>query len=170
MDRRVPPAGITRLARSAALAVALAVLVFGLMRGTWAAGGSDSSCYALMADAFASGDRQPFTELALQAPWPDALTTFAPAGFLPSAVRPGAASPVCAPGFALLLAPFRALGGREGIFVVTPLAGALAVWLAWWVSARLAGSTAGLASALAVASMPVFLFQVTQPMNDITSA
>ena len=33
-------------------------------RGTYAAGGSDSSCYALMADAFASGRLQPSSALA----------------------------------------------------------------------------------------------------------
>ncbi len=79
-------------------------------KGTWAAGGSDSSCYALMADAFAAGDVQPFTGLANEAPWPDAARTFAPAGFIPSSVVPGAASPICAPGFSMLLAPFRLVG------------------------------------------------------------
>ena len=69
-----------------AAAVALMVMAFGLVKGTWAAGGSDSSCYALMADAFAAGDVQPFTGLANEAPWPDAARTFAPAGFIPSSV------------------------------------------------------------------------------------
>ena len=44
------------------LAVAAAVgagATVGVVRGTWAVGGSDSSCYALMADAFADGPLQP---------------------------------------------------------------------------------------------------------------
>ena len=78
------------------------VVGFGLVRGTWAVGGSDSSCYALMADAFARGELQPHQ--------PSSRTTrrgrtrrvtFAPAGFIPSPVRAGAASPICAPGFSL---------------------------------------------------------------------
>ena len=112
-------------------------VAFGLVRGTWAAGGSDSSCYALMADAFARGEAQPVSPLARAgAVAGRAQRTFAPAGFIPSPVRPDAASPICAPGFALLLAPFRGLGGPDGIFVATPLAGALAVWLAWCFTSR----------------------------------
>lgn len=157
-----------RIARALAAIIALSVLAFGVWRGTRAAGGSDSSCYALMADAFAHGELQPSFALAREAPWPDASRTFAPAGFIPSPVRAGAASPVCAPGFSLLLAPLRVIGGRDGIFLVTPLFGALAVWLAFVIGVRLAGSAAGLAAAILVATMPVFLFQVVQPMNDVT--
>lgn len=166
----VSVAAVPRLARWMAIALALAVCGVGLVRGTWAAGGSDSSCYALMADAFARGDLQPVTPLAREAPWPDASRTFAPAGFIPSPIRDGAASPICAPGFSLLLAPLRLVGGPDGIFVATPIAGAMTVWLAWWVATRLAGPWAGIAAALVAATIPVFLFQVVQPMNDVTSA
>jgi hypothetical protein len=156
-----------RASTLAAILAALAILAVGVMRGTYAAGGSDSSCYALMADAFARGEVQPYTALALEAPWPDAPRTFAPAGFIPSSVVPGAASPICAPGFSLLLAPFRLIAGRNGIFVVTPLAGALLVWMAFVVGRRLAGPWTGVTAAWVVATMPVLLFQVTQPMNDV---
>ena len=44
------------LARAVVLVAAVGGGAFGLLRGTWAVGGSDSSCYALMADAFAHGD------------------------------------------------------------------------------------------------------------------
>ena len=81
-----------------AAAVALMVMAFGLVKGTWAAGGSDSSCYALMADAFAAGDVQPFTGLANEAPWPDAARTL-PGRLHPLIRHAGAASPICAPGF-----------------------------------------------------------------------
>ena len=162
----------TRVSRGvgwAAVAVALAVGAVGIARGTWAAGGSDSSCYALMADAFAAAELQPRSPLALDAPWPDAPRTFAPAGFIPSPVRADAASPICAPGFSILLAPLRWIG-VDGIFLLTPIAGALAVWLAWVFTRRLAGRPAGLAAAVLVATIPVFLFQVVQPMNDVASA
>jgi hypothetical protein len=123
-----------------------------------------------MADAFAIGHRQPVSQLALEAPWPDALRTLAPAGFIPSPVRRDAASPICAPGFSVLLAPFRWIGGVNGIFLATPIAGALTVWLVGLYTRRLAGPVAGLAAAALVATIPVFLFQVVQPMNDVTSA
>nr|MBA3268944.1 hypothetical protein [Acidobacteriota bacterium] len=115
------------LARLVALGAAVAVCGIGVVHGTWAVGGSDSSCYALMADAFARGALQPTSTLATEAPWPGAPRTLAPGGFIPSPVRMDAASPICTPGFSLLLAPFRVAGGPDGIFWLTPLAGALLV-------------------------------------------
>jgi hypothetical protein len=159
-----------RLAAAAAGAIAAAVVVVGFTKGTWAVGGSDSSCYALMADAFAHADVQPTSAMATRAPWPDARRTVAPAGFIPSPVRGDAASPVCAPGFALLLTPLRWLFGVDGIFAATPLAGGLVVWLAFVIGRHLAGPSAGVAAALVVATMPVLLFQVVQPMNDVSGA
>jgi hypothetical protein len=157
---------------SQALAIALAVsaAAVGVWRGTWAVGGSDSSCYGLMAQAFASGSAQPSSALALAAPWPNAALTLAPGGFIPSPVRLDAASPVCAPGFSLLLAPFHFLGGPDAIFLVTPLAGAWLVYLTFVLGRRLAGNAVGLASAVVVAFTPVFVFQVVQPMNDVAVA
>ena len=158
------------LAVAVACSLAIGVAAFGLVKGTWAVGGSDSSCYAVMADAFARGHAQPVSALAARAPWPDASRTFAPAGFVPSPVRADAASPVCAPGFALVLAPFRWLLGADGIFVVTPLAGALLVWLAFVLGRHLAGTAAGAGAAVVTATLPVMLFQVVQPMNDVLVA
>src|SRR6266480_2175670 len=110
-----------------ALIAAGGLAAVGFVRGSYAAGGSDSSCYALMADAFASGKLQPSSALALQVPWPDAPKTFAPGGFVPSQSDPSASAPVCAPGFSLLLAPVVKLGGPAALFGVTPVAGAMLV-------------------------------------------
>jgi hypothetical protein len=158
------------LARGTAIALAVVAAVVGLARGTWAIGGSDSSCYALMADALARGELQPTNRLALEAPWPDAARTFAPGGFIPSPVRPDAASPICAPGFATVLAPLRAIGGRDAIFVLSPVAGGVLVWLTFVFARRLAGPSAGVAAALLVLATPVFVFQLVQPMNDVAVA
>ncbi len=155
------------LARVVAIALAVAAAALGLARGTWAVGGSDSSCYALMADAFARGELQPASRFALEAPWPEASRTFAPGGFIPSPVRPGAASPICAPGFAALLAPLRAVGGPDAIFFLSPLAGGVVVWLTFVLGRRLAGAAAGVVAALIMAATPVFVFQLVQPMNDV---
>jgi hypothetical protein len=156
-----------RFATAVAIASAAALATFGIVRGTWAAGGSDSSCYALMATAFAHGELQPFIPLALEAPWPDAARAFAPAGFIPSQVRAGAASPVCAPGFSLILAIFHQVAGPQAIFIVSALGGALLVWLSFILCRRLSGPLPGAAAAVIVATIPVVLFQVTQPMNDV---
>src|SRR5918993_3298146 len=104
---------------------AIALAAFGIARGTWAVGGSDSSCYALTAQSMAEGQLQPASALAADAPWPDASLTFAPGGFIPSPVRAGAASPICAPGMAVLMAPLAALFGRDAIFLLVPMAGAV---------------------------------------------
>jgi len=159
-----------RAASIISAAAAIAVAIAGFAYGTYAAGGSDSSCYALMADAFASGQIQPASELALQAPWPDASKTFAPGGFVASETRPGAAAPVCAPGFSLLLAPLIMFGGFDAMFALTPIAGALLVWLTFVAGRHLGGPLAGVMAALLVAVSPPMLYQVVQPMNDVTTA
>lgn len=162
--------GLTPFCTIIGLAAAIALAAVGFARGTYAAGGSDSSCYALMADAFASGQLQPSSALASQVPWPNASKTFAPGGFVPSQSDPSASAPVCAPGFSLLLAPIVKLGGRDALFGVTPLAGALLVWLTFLAGRALAGDLAGAMAAALVACSPAVLYQVVQPMNDIATA
>jgi hypothetical protein len=153
-----------------ALTIAVTFSVVGVRKGTWSAGGSDSSCYALMADAFARGALQPTSSLSSTAPWPQAPLTLAPAGFIPSPVRIDGASPVCAPGYSVLLTPLVVVGGREALFLGTPLAGALLIWFTFIFARALAGTAAGLAAAVVIATTPIVLFQVVQPMNDITTA
>lgn len=157
-------------AQGLGLAAALALAAFGIVKGTWAVGGSDSSCYALMADAFAHGHLQPASSLALDAPWPDVPLTLAPAGFVPSPVRPESASPICAAGMSMLMAPLMIVGGAKALFLLTPLAAAFLVWCSFLVARRLAGGMAGAVAAVLVASSPIILFQSVQPMNDIVAA
>jgi len=150
--------------------VAIALATFGVVRGTWAVGGSDSSCYALMARAMAAGDLQPSSALAVDAPWPDASRTLAPGGFIPSPVRPDAASPICAPGMSVLMAPLAAVFGRDAIFWLIPLSGAALVGAAFVIARRLAGRTAGVMAAVLTTTSPIVLYQVVQPMNDVLTA
>ena len=158
-----------RVAAAVALATALTLGVTAWVWRTGAVGGSDSACYALMARVFAEGQAQPLSTLALEAPWPDATRVAAPAGFLPSASTPGAAVPVCAPGYALLLAPVVRLGGPAAVHVVPPLAAACLAWLAFLLARRLHSAWAGAGAAILVSANPVVLFQAVQPMNDITT-
>lgn len=158
----------------AAAAVALAVsLGFGVAAWTWrtaAVGGSDSACYALMTRAYAAGTRQPLSPLAAVAPWPEATRVAAPGGFLPSSTTVGAAVPVCAPGYSLLVAPLVVVAGAGAVHAVPALAAASVVWLAFLLGRRLATPWAGVASAALVAAHPIVWFQAVQPMNDITTA
>jgi hypothetical protein len=168
MTRLRPGSGAAGSAVAALAAIALAT--FGVVRGTWAVGGSDSSCYALMADALAGGRLQPSSALAVEAPWPDAALTLAPGGFIPSPVRADAASPICAPGLAVLMAPLAALFGKNAIFFLVPMAGAVLVFSAFVLARQLAGGLAGATAAILTAASPIVLFQVVQPMNDVLAA
>lgn len=165
-------AGRARLGAAALLAAiaAIGLAVFGFVRGTWAVGGSDSSCYGLMADAFAKGRLQPSTPLVSAAPWPNAAITFAPGGFIPSSITPDAASPICAPGMPVLMAPLAALFGSDAIFWLTPIAAATLVWCAFLIARRFAGGPAGVTAAILTATSPIVLYQSVQPMNDILTA
>ena len=160
--------GAAGLAIAALAAISLAA--FGVVRGTWAVGGSDSSCYALMAVALADGRLQPSSPLAIEAPWPDASRTLAPGGFIPSPVRPDAASPICAPGFSVLLAPLAAVFGRDAIFFLIPIAGAVLVLSSFVIARALAGGMAGATAAILTATTPIVLYQVVQLMNDVLAA
>jgi len=159
----------TRAPVAAALLVSVAL---GLTAWTWrtgAVGGSDSACYALMTKAYAEGQWQPVSALAGEVPWPDATRVAAPGGFLPSAIREGAAVPVCAPGYGMLVAPLARVGGLDAVHLVPPLAAALLAWLAFVLTRRLSTAWAGAGAALLVATSPIVLFQAMQPMNDITT-
>jgi hypothetical protein len=153
-----------------AIVAAIGLAAFSVVRGTWAVGGSDSSCYGLMAKAFASLQLQPLTPLALSAPWPDAAITFAPGGFIPSPVHHGAVAPICAPGFSVLMSPLAALFGPDAIFWLTPLAAALLVLSAFTIARQLVGGMAGAMAAILTATSPIVLYQSVQPMNDIVTA
>jgi hypothetical protein len=160
---------LDRYARSSASVIAIAVGVTGLVWGTFTVGGSDSHCYAALARSYAHGALFLTEPLALEAPWPEATQTFAPIGFLASSTRPGAFVPKCAPGFALVLAPFLWMSGYA-LFVAVPLAGVLLVAATWRLGAMLGGPRAGLIAAVLMGTAPVLLYQVVQPMSDVPAA
>jgi hypothetical protein len=151
-----------------AFVAALALAAFGVGRGTWAVGGSDSSCYALMAKTFAGGQAQLRSALA-DAPWPDAALTLAPGGFIPAPGTTSTAIPICAPGMSVLMTPL-AWFGADAIFWLTPLAAFLLVLSAFALARQLAGGMAGAMAAILTATSPIVLYQTVQPMNDILTA
>ena len=155
------------------------VVAVGLHWGTFVAGGSDSFCYAHQAERWASlvpgvsvgGARglQVADPLALAAPWPNAALSFAPVGHVPSPTVDGAIVPVCPAGLSIVMAPFRVVGGRNAIFMVVPLFGALLVAATYAAGARY-GARVGVAAASLAACSPAFLFQLVQPMSDVPAA
>ena len=147
-------------------ALLLAVFAAGVHWGTFAAGGSDSYCYVHQAEGWATGHLQVVEPLALEAPWPDAPLTLAPAGHIPSSTLRGAAVPMCPAGLSIAMAPFVRAGG---VFLVVPLFGALLVWSVYVLGSRFSRRV-GLASAALVACSPAFLFQLMQPMSDVPAA
>jgi hypothetical protein len=166
--------------RQLALALLLVAVVAAAVRwGSFVAGGSDSYCYVHQAERWASLLRPGFgghaaglqvpEPLALEAPWPDAPLTFAPAGHVPSRTVPGALVPICPSGLSMAMAPLLALGGPGAMFLVVPLFGALLVWATFTCGSRF-GSRVGLASALLIACSPPFLYQLMQPMSDVPAA
>ena len=149
--------------------LAAGALAVGISEGTHAIGGSDASCYALQAQRFASGRFQVPDALALAAPWPSGAASFTPSGHLPSPTVPGASVPICPAGLSIVMAAFMVAGGRDAIFLVVPLFGALFVWSTWLLGRRF-GAGVGLCSALVAGCSPPFLFQLVQPMSDVPAA
>jgi hypothetical protein len=153
----------------AVTAICAAAAVVAVRFGSFVAGGSDSYCYVHQAERWASGRLLEPEPLALDAPWPDAPLTFAPAGHVPAPTVKGAIVPICPSGLSLLMAPALAVGGRTAMFAVVPLCGILLV-VATFLLARRFGDGVGVAAAAVTAASPIFLFQIIQPMSDVPAA
>ena len=153
------------VAHAIAACAAIAALLIGIVRGTYAAGGSDSSCYLNTARVFAGGAVRLDEPMARAAAWSNAVATFTPNGFNPSAVAPGAYVPICPPGLSAMMAAIRVLHASE--FLVVPSLGALAAWLTFYLGRRIDRPLTGAAAAALLVSSPTFLYQVVQPMSDV---
>ena len=151
-----------------ALAAAACVLVFSSAWTSRAAGGSDSSCYVLQADAFSHGHAtlvNPAASVLPDAP----AAVFAPTGFVPSRAQPAGAVPICGPGLALIMAG-ALLVHRDAVFLVVPLFAALLVWLTFVFGRRVDDEVTGACAAVLMACSPIFLYQAVQPMSDVPAA
>jgi hypothetical protein len=158
----------SRLATRIAGAAAAGALVFSIAWTSRAAGGSDSSCYVLQAEAFAQG-RVTLSNGAAPA-LPDAPSAaFAPTGFVPSRSRPSEAVPICGPGLALLMAGAFVIH-RDAVFLVVPLFAGLLVWLTFVFGRQVDDQVTGAAAAVLAACSPIFLYQAVQPMTDVPAA
>jgi hypothetical protein len=152
--------------KSVAVALALVTFVLGVQFGTFAASGADSYGYVSQADLWLQGRLIIAEPLADEAPWRNANWTLTPFGFRPGDTR-GTMVPTYAPGLPMAMAAFKAVGGRDAVFYVVPLLGAVSVWLTFLLGARIGGPSAGLLAAAALLVSPVFLFQLMWPMSDV---
>lgn len=151
----------------AAVAIAVAVVAFGLTEGALVAAGADAWAYASQADLWLDGSLrldQPLMR-ELSARIPPAMQ--APLGYTASPERMDLV-PVVGPGLPLVMALAARGGGREAVFYAVPLLAGLATVAVYATGAGLAGRWAGLVSAILLAASPAVLFQLTSsPMSDI---
>jgi hypothetical protein len=149
-----------------ALAAAVATLLTGLVHGSAVPSGADASGYLGQAQLWRRGELRVLVPAIADAPWPDAASTSSPLGYRPGP-QPNAIVPTYPPGLPLHFALAGALAGEWGERTVVPLLGALGIWCTFLLGRRLAGALAGLAAAVLLATSPVWLNQLVQPMSDV---
>ena len=137
--------------------LAAAALVVGIRCGTFVAAGSDASGYVSQAEMWLRG------ELTIAAPqwahdarWHDAGWSSAPLGYRPSQIS-YVLVPTYSPGLPMAMALLQAIGGRDAVYYVVPMLGALTVWVTYLLGSRFAGPWAGVVGALLMLTSPAFL-------------
>ena len=155
--------------RSAWLTMVAAIITFavGIAYGTHVAGGSDSYGYISQAHLWLARDLVVEQPIAASVPWPEGDWTFAPLGYRPAPRHPGAIVPVYAPGLPVLMAAGAFAIGRCGPYVIVPLLAAWLVWMTYRLGTAIRSPLTGLASALLLATSPIFLFMTLNPMSDV---
>jgi hypothetical protein len=152
-----------------AIVLAASPAIVGLARNSWTAGGADAYAYVSQADRWLQFRLKTPLPIAASAPWPDAINTFAPHGYRPSTDGTSLV-PVTAPGLPLLMAAAKFIAGHCAMFWVTPLSGALLVWMTFAIGRRLGSTVIGLAAAWLVATSPAVLAMLVSPMSDVPAA
>jgi len=160
------------LAKAGACGIAVAVgavLWLTIDRGSFVAGGADSSGYLSQARLWQQGLPRVPQPLALELPWPEAELALTPLAFCPCAKRDELV-PVPAQGYPLAMAATRAVFGPGAEFSVVPVAAAGLVLCTYLLGATLWGTMVGLLAAVLLATSPPFLLQAFQPMSDVPAA
>jgi hypothetical protein len=163
------PLNLRRIAIPLAVLLALCPAIAGIARNSWTAGGADQYAYASQADLWLHRNLTVQVSLAATAPWPEPVVTFMPHGFRPAVSGP-ALVPVTAPGLPLLMAAAKLIAGHCAMFLVTPLSGALLVWITFAIGRRLDSDAMGLAAAWLIATSPAVLAMLVSPMSDVPAA
>jgi hypothetical protein len=167
--RRLVDALVALTDRAAPLLVvglAVGTLIIGLRFGSYVAGGADSYGYVSEAKLWRAGElvvQQPFTR---DLPWPEQDETFSPLGYRPWRSG-GAIVPRYAPGLPILMALAALILGDCGMYVITPVLGAVTIWLTYVLGVQTGSRIVGLGAAALLASSPVFVFMLLSPMSDV---
>ena len=121
----------------------------GMAYGTYSASSSDASGYISEAQLLASARLTTDEPLARSVAWPNATWAFTPLGYRPGP-EAGELVPTYPAGLPLVIAPVRLLAGEQAGYLVVPFLGAVAVLATFFL-----------------ATSPIFLFQLVQPMSDV---
>jgi len=163
------PLNVRRVTTALAVLLALCPAIAGIARNSWTAGGADQYAYVSQAELWLRRNLAVQIPLAATAPWPEPLITFMPHGFRPAISGP-ALVPVTAPGLPLLMAGAKLFAGHCAMFLITPLTGALLVWMTFAIGRRLDSDALGLAAAWLMATSPAMLAMLVAPMSDVPAA
>ena len=145
-------------------------LIIGVIWGTFMGTGPDASGYVSEADMYAHGALTvPAPEWSKEATWKNGVWSAAPVGYRPTQKRTEWA-PTYSPGLPLMMAVFEKIGGRDAVFYVVPLLGALTVWASYMLGRQLGGASAGAIAAVLMVCSPIFLWFLVQPMSDVPVA
>jgi len=152
-----------------AVVLAAATAGIGIGFGTYSASSSDASGYVSEATLIASARLSTDEPLARVLAWRNATWAVSPLGYRPGAIA-GELVPTYPAGLPLVMAAFRLLGGELALYLVVPLLGAIVVIATYFVGVRLHSRYAGFVAAALLATSPIVLFQVVQPMSDVPVA
>ena len=77
--------------------------------------------------------------------------------------------PIYSPGLPLVMAAFQRINGRNAVFYVVPLLGAIAVWMTGRLGTKVHGPLTGMLAAVLLGTGVIFLYQVVQPVSDVAA-
>ena len=161
---------MTRILGRLAAGLAMAVTLVTAHYGPRAVGGADEYGYASQADLWLKGRLSIDQSFVRQVPWNYSERTFAPLGYHPHPADRGQIVPTYSPGFPMLLAFGKAIGGQDALFFVVPLAAGLLVLATYCIGRRLGSPETGALGAWFVATSPTVLFMSTATMSDVPVA
>src|SRR5262245_12984955 len=114
-----------RLQDAAAVVLAVSVVTVGIAFASTSAGVSDQYGYLTDVSLWMEGRRSISQPWVADVPWPNASWSFSPLAFAPARNDPSAIVPITSPGYPLLMAGARMIGGACGPFWIVPIGGGL---------------------------------------------
>ena len=166
--RQVAPF-LQRHATAIAIVIAAACAGTGFGFNTFAAHSTDPSGYVSTSKMLLDGNLVRVEPLVKTFEWYGGGWNFSPLGHRPG-VAEGEIVPTYPMGLPVVMALTRAVFGEFGEYAAVPLLGAALVLGCFLLGCRLHSPIGGLVAAALVATSPVQLFHVVQPMSDVPAA